>query len=254
MKKFISLAGYSLVIASQIASTQALAKEVTSYDINGFHTREDWPNQTASRNLAFLNEGEKLNSADVACAKKQIAEIKKIAGDLDIDAVEINLEYGNRIQKGSYAQVKTEKPYKIPFFNKRVGTKKVLEVGVVMPYMPNGRENLTDCVIMADPALKKAVNQPGVKVTESAMLITRKVAVDLDQNSNARQSLNAWLECSIDLGERQKLNKLEKNCLNNVNKTNEAAVYVERGEKARAPASIGTSGQSSPSFDNASAQ
>ncbi len=249
MKRFLTLTGCCLVIAAQIPSTSALAKDVHPLiTIHGLHLRENWPSATDSRNSENL--GKDIDPTDIACAKKQVQEIA--SADLDVDEVEINLEYGNRVKNGSYAQVVRKNQYQIPFSNFQFGERKVLEVGIVMP-LKSGEPYPTDCLIVKSSSLKKAIDQPGSKLSGGVMLVLRNGnVIDYNDRTNQFQSLNAWLQCRVDLGSKtKKLSQKEKDCLSQLETAPQSAISTNNREKARAPASNDSSGSDSSSSHGA---
>jgi hypothetical protein len=162
-----------------MASLPALAKDdFPAVTVDGIHLRDNWPNETASLPKNMI--GKNVFPGDKACVDQQLAEIKKLSNKLDIDEIEIKLSYGKKGNSGNYAQVKKEKPYKIPLTGARFGEKKVLELGVTMPKMPSA----DSCSIVGVEALQKALDSQALENAVS-IAVTGSRAASGTQGSSA---------------------------------------------------------------------
>jgi hypothetical protein len=181
MKKIVGLTGATLMIAAQFLSSPVFAKDdLPLITTNGLHPVSD-PTSMLSRSGAkwayaknskksSREEGdgqtESIWPEDKACVRAQIEVIKTLPKLLKDYQVEIHLEYGNQLQKGNFATVKTEQDLCIPILNKPFNERKILELGVLMPYAPSGINHLASvknpprCMVMDEAAIVQALNHP----------------------------------------------------------------------------------------------
>jgi len=181
MKKIVGLTGTTLMIAAQFLSSPVFAKDdLPLITTNGLHPVSD-PSSMLSRSgvkWAYTKHSKKSSPEesdgqtetiwpeDKACVRAQIDVIKKLPKILKDYQVEINLEYGNQLQKGNFATVKTEQDLCIPILNKPFNERKIIELGVLMPYAPSGINHVPNvknpprCMVMDEAAIVQALHHP----------------------------------------------------------------------------------------------